>query len=249
MVSGNILAIVQSNIKRMLAYSSIGQSGYMLMGIICASSLGSSGLILHMTGYAATSMLVFSSIIIIHNNVLSDQIQDYAGIAKRNPLAAICITASLFSLAGLPFFAGFTTKFYLFAATAKEDMLWLAGIAATASVISLYYYLRVIKEMYVSDPISSTKIYTTKTLSTFVCIYSFVHIKPLFVAIFNLFIPILLIFPVTPTAIRTLSAFIGSNPSMETVAIPFDFLILLMFASVITFIFLFLNIFVNSYTT
>lgn len=170
MVSGNILAIVQSNIKRMLAYSSIGQSGYMLMGIICASSLGSSGLILHMTGYAATSMLVFSSIIIIHNNVLSDQIQDYAGIAKRNPLAAICITASLFSLAGLPFFAGFTTKFYLFAATAKEDMLWLAGIAATASVISLYYYLRVIKEMYVSDPISSTKIYTTKTLSTFVLI-------------------------------------------------------------------------------
>lgn len=170
MITGNILAIVQTNIKRLLAYSSIGQSGYMLIGIVCASNLGSTGLILHMTGYAATSMLMFSSIVIIHNGVLSDEIQDYAGIAKRNPLAAICLTAALLSLAGLPFFAGFTTKFYLFAAAANKDMLWLAGLAAAASVISLYYYLGVIKEMYVNNPQASTKIRTTKTLTTVIVV-------------------------------------------------------------------------------
>ena len=149
MMVGNLVALAQSNIKRMLAYSSIGQVGYLLMGIAALSVLASTGLVLHLVGYAVTSFAAFLAIIAFYNQTGRDDIPAYAGLADRSPIVAGSLTVALFSLAGLPFFAGFTTKFYLFTAAADGGYLWLAGLAATASLISLYYYLMVIKQMYI----------------------------------------------------------------------------------------------------
>ena len=149
MMVGNLVALAQSNIKRMLAYSSIGQVGYLLMGIAALSVLASTGLVLHLVGYAVTSFAAFLAIIAFYNQTGRDDIPAYAGLADRSPIVAGSLTVALFSLAGLPFFAGFTTKFYLFTAAADGGYLWLAGLAATASLISLYYYLMVIKRMYI----------------------------------------------------------------------------------------------------
>lgn len=151
MMVGNLVALAQSNIKRMLAYSSIGQVGYLLMGIAALSVLASTGLVLHLVGYAVTSFAAFLAIIAVYNQTGRDDIPAYAGLADRSPIVAGSLTVALFSLAGLPFFAGFTTKFYLFTAAADGGYLWLAGLAATASLISLYYYLMVIKQMYIHD--------------------------------------------------------------------------------------------------
>ena len=152
MVIGNLVAIVQTNIKRMLAYSSIGQAGYLLMGIAALSTEASNGLIFHLVGYSATNFAAFTAIIAYQNLTGRVSIDGYAGLGKRQPFLALAISGAFFSLAGLPIFSGFATKFYLFTAVAQEGMLWLVIIAATASLVSLYYYLMVIKRMYLERP-------------------------------------------------------------------------------------------------
>lgn len=148
MTLGNFVAISQKNIKRMLAYSSIGQAGVLLLGIAALSELGSNGLIFHLVGYSATNFAAFVSVIVYFNLTGKENIEDFAGLAERSPFLAFALTVSLFSLAGLPFFAGFATKFYLFTGVAKEGLIWLAALAIVNSAISLYYYLMVIKQMY-----------------------------------------------------------------------------------------------------
>ncbi len=152
MVLGNLVALQQSNIKRLLAYSSIGQVGYMLMTIAALSSATSSALLLHMSGYVVTNLLAFSCIIAWYNLTDKEDIADMRGMAERAPLLAAALTAALFSLSGMPLFAGFFTKFILFQAVAEEGFLWLAVIAVIMSFVSLYYYLMVIKELYISKP-------------------------------------------------------------------------------------------------
>lgn len=149
MVFGNVVAIVQSNVKRMLAYSSVGQVGFLLMGIAALSPLASNALMVHLVGYSATSFAVFFAITAFYNATGKEEIPDFAGLAGRSPFLAAAITVGLFSLAGLPFLAGFVTKFYLFSAAAAEGLLWLAGVAMLASLISLYYYLQLIRQMYI----------------------------------------------------------------------------------------------------
>ena len=149
MTLGNLVALTQSNIKRLMAYSSIGQSGYMLMGIAAFSHLTISGLIFHISGYALSTIAAFFAIIVYHNQTGHEEITDYAGLAKRSPFLAISLMASLFSLAGLPFFVGFATKFYFFTAVAAEGFLWLVSLAILNSVISLYYYLQIVRQMYI----------------------------------------------------------------------------------------------------
>ncbi len=146
---GNLVAMSQHNVKRLLAYSSIGQVGYLLVGIAALSQLASNGIMLHIVGYAFTSMAVFVGVIAFFNMTGKEEIKDMAGLADSHPFLAASISIGLFSLAGLPFFAGFATKFYLFNAAANEDMLWLAGIAVLNSLFSLYYYLNVIRQMYI----------------------------------------------------------------------------------------------------
>ena len=152
MVLGNLVALQQSNIKRLLAYSSIGQVGYMLMAIAALSSATSSALLLHMSGYVITNLAAFTCIIAWYNLTERDDIAGFRGMAERTPLLAAALTAALFSLSGMPLFAGFFTKFILFQAVASEGFLWLSVIAVVMSFVSLYYYLMVIKEIYVSKP-------------------------------------------------------------------------------------------------
>ncbi|HXH21856.1 MAG TPA: NADH-quinone oxidoreductase subunit N [Dehalococcoidia bacterium] len=156
MVAGNVIALQQHNIKRLLAYSSIGQVGYMLMGLVALSPEVTSALLLHMTGYIITNMAAFTAIIAYHNETGAEEMSDFRGASDRSPLLATVIAVALFSLAGMPLFAGFLTKFIFFQSVAEEGYLWLAGVAVVASVISLYYYLYVIREMYVS-PATNTE--------------------------------------------------------------------------------------------
>jgi len=149
MTLGNVVAIVQNNYKRLLAYSSIGHVGFMLMGIAALSSIAIEGLLLYMIGYAVTTMAVFTALTALFNMTGGEDISDLGGLGDTHPYFAAAIAVALFSLAGLPFFAGFTMKFYLFAAVGVQGLLWLAGLAVFNSLVSLYYYLRIIREMYV----------------------------------------------------------------------------------------------------
>ena len=152
MVLGNLVALQQHNIKRLLAYSSIGQVGYMLMALAALSSVTASALLLHMTGYVITNLAAFTCIIAWYNLTEKEELADFRGMAERAPLLAVTLAVALFSLAGMPLFAGFWTKFILFQAVADEGFLWLAIIAVIMSFVSLYYYLVVIKELYISEP-------------------------------------------------------------------------------------------------
>ena len=149
MTLGNVVALAQSNIKRLLAYSSIGQVGYLLVGVAALSTAASNAIILHLVGYGLANLTAFVAVIAFYNVTGKDKVGDFAGLADRNPFIAAALTVALFSLAGLPFFAGFITKFYLFVAAAEEDLLWLAGVAIVNSLISLYYYLIIVKQMYI----------------------------------------------------------------------------------------------------
>lgn len=152
MILGNLVALQQHNIKRLMAYSSIGQVGYMLMGIAGLSADTSSALVLHMTGYMVSNMAVFVVIIAWQNLTGKDEIDDMRGMRERAPILAAVLAGALFSLAGLPLFAGFPTKFILFQSVWNEGYYWLVAIAATTSVISLYYYLQVMRRAFVEKP-------------------------------------------------------------------------------------------------
>ncbi|MBI2872619.1 MAG: NADH-quinone oxidoreductase subunit N [Chloroflexi bacterium] len=152
MTVGNLVAITQHNIKRLLAYSSIAQVGYLLVGVAALSHAASNAIILHLAGYAFSNLAAFMVVIVYFNLTGKEEIKEFAGLGQRHPFAAMVMAAALFSLAGLPFFAGFITKFYLFTAAAQAGLLWLAGLAITNSLISLYYYLVVIRQMYIEKP-------------------------------------------------------------------------------------------------
>jgi NADH-quinone oxidoreductase subunit N len=151
MIYGNIVALQQRNIKRLMAYSSIGQVGYMLMAIAGLSHDTASALVLHLTGYMISNMALFVVIIAWTDMNDSEEIADFKGMRERAPLLAGVLAGSLFSLAGLPLFAGFVTKFILFQAATNEGYYWLAAIGVVTSVISLYYYLQVMREAFVSE--------------------------------------------------------------------------------------------------
>ena len=159
MTAGNLLAIQQTNLKRLVAYSSIGQVGYMLVAIaaigygdaVTAESV-SSALLLHIVGYTASTLALFTALTAHYNRTGDDSIAGLRGLAATQPFLALVITASLFSFAGLPFFAGFTTKLLLFQSSTTDGLLWLVGLAAANSFVSLYYYLMVMRQMYLFDP-------------------------------------------------------------------------------------------------
>ncbi len=152
MILGNLVALQQHNIKRLMAYSSIGQVGYMLMGIAGLSHDTASALVLHLTGYMVSNMAIFVVIIAWYNMTGKEEIEDFRGMRERAPLLAGVLAGALFSLAGLPLFAGFVTKFILFQAVTDAGYLWLAAIGVVTSVVSLYYYLQVMKQAFVSAP-------------------------------------------------------------------------------------------------
>jgi NADH-quinone oxidoreductase subunit N len=158
MTLGNVVAIAQTNIKRMLAYSSIAHAGYIMIGLAAIGTLGKSGVLFFLAGYALANLGAFIAIIAISNKIDSDEITDYSGMARRSPVIAFILAFCLISLIGIPPTVGFMAKFYIFNAAIQENLLWLVIIAVLNSVVSAYYYLRVVKLMYVGEPASEEAI-------------------------------------------------------------------------------------------
>lgn len=148
MAVGNILAIVQTNIKRMLAYSSIAHAGYMLIGVIAGTSEGMSAMMIYILIYAFMNIGAFAIIILLEKG---DDLKDYEGLSKSNPLVAAIMLVFMFSLTGIPPTAGFIGKFNLFMAAIDAGYTWLVIIAILFSSISAYYYLRVVMNMYMKE--------------------------------------------------------------------------------------------------
>ncbi len=170
MTLGNMVALPQTNIKRMLGYSSIAQAGYLMVGLatmgVSAGTdvLGGSGVLFFLAGYAVANLAAFIAIIAISNKLDSDLIQDYSGMSKRAPLLALALTLGLISLIGMPPAAGFMAKFYIFSGAVQHGLLWLVIIAVINSVISAYYYLRVVKVMWFGEPASEGKVASSGAL-------------------------------------------------------------------------------------
>jgi NADH-quinone oxidoreductase subunit N len=154
MTIGNVVALAQTNIKRMLGYSSIAHAGYLMVGLAAVSSLGRSGILFFLATYALSNLGAFIAIIAISNKTGSDEISDYTGMARRSPVLALVLAFCLISLIGIPPTGGFIAKIYIFNAAIQQDLLWLVIIAVLNSVISAYYYLRVVKVMYIGTPAS-----------------------------------------------------------------------------------------------
>jgi len=159
MCLGNLLAIPQSNIKRLLAYSGIAHSGYMLIAVATAGVIGGSApistLLFYMLAFVAAEVVVFTAIIIASERV-GDQIANFAGLGKRAPWLALALTVGLISLTGIPPAAGFIAKFYIFSQAAEGGLWWLVIIAVLNTVISAYYYLRIARLMWQGHPLEST---------------------------------------------------------------------------------------------
>jgi NADH-quinone oxidoreductase subunit N len=153
MTVGNIIAISQENIKRMLAYSSIAHAGYLLIGMIAGGELGISGMLYYLLAYTLMNLGAFGVVIAYgtkqQENVL---IKDYGGMGFKYPLLGFCMSVFMFSLAGIPPLSGFVGKFYLFSSAIKEGYIWLTIIGVLNSLISVYYYLRITVLMYMREP-------------------------------------------------------------------------------------------------
>ncbi|MGQ4834573.1 MAG: NADH-quinone oxidoreductase subunit N [Candidatus Asgardarchaeia archaeon] len=151
MIVGNVIALYQNSIKRMLAYSSIAQIGYILVGFSSMNLTGITGVILHSLTHALMVTAAFTTVLIFKRVVNSDLISDYAGLGKQYPIVTLALAINLFSLAGVPPLAGFISKFILFTSAIEANMLWLAILGVLNSAFSVGYYLRVIKVMYLDD--------------------------------------------------------------------------------------------------
>lgn len=163
MTLGNVIAISQTNIKRMLGYSSIAQAGYLMVGLAAVTRaaevndpalFGPTGLIFFLGCYALANLGAFIAIIAITNKTKSDSIDDFTGMGSRAPVISLALTLCLVSLIGVPPTAGFLAKFYLFGAAVQHDLLWLVIIGVLNSVVSAYYYLRVVKVTWFGAPAS-----------------------------------------------------------------------------------------------
>ncbi|HWI40424.1 MAG TPA: NADH-quinone oxidoreductase subunit N, partial [Verrucomicrobiae bacterium] len=153
MTVGNIIALSQNNVKRMLAYSSIAHAGYALVGFTAANSVGTAGILFYLLSYTFMNIGAFAVIILVGKKGEGNgNVTDLAGFASRHPVLALCMSIFLFSLAGIPPTAGFIGKFYLFSGAIKEGYIWLAIIGVLNSAASVYYYLRVMVYMYMKSP-------------------------------------------------------------------------------------------------
>jgi NADH-quinone oxidoreductase subunit N len=165
MAAGNIIAIAQGNIKRMLAYSTIAHVGFLLLGILSARPAGYAASMFYVIIYALMTMGAFGVVIFLSRaGFEADQLDDYTGLARRSPWFAFVMLTMMFSLAGVPPFAGFWGKWFVFKEVIAAGYVWLAVAAVIFSVIGAYYYLRVVKLMYFDDPASTEPVHSTRGL-------------------------------------------------------------------------------------
>jgi NADH-quinone oxidoreductase subunit N len=192
MTYGNFVAIAQNNVKRMLAYSAISHAGYMLVAFVGANDLSYRAIAFYMFVYAFMNLGAFSilSVLISKGNVADEELVNFSGLGKSNPLLALAMLIFMFSLAGIPPLAGFVAKFYVFMAAIKGGYLWLAIIAIINSAIGCYYYIRVVYYMYFKEAESEVDIsfsYNSNTciFITSIFIIAITIISPIFVALTN----------------------------------------------------------------
>jgi NADH-quinone oxidoreductase subunit N len=165
MVLGNVTALLQDNMKRMLAYSSIAHAGYVLLGLIAMSrsdpgarEWGMMSMVFYLMVYTFINVGAFALVVMLRReNLVGDRVADFAGLTQRSPLAAFSMLVFMLSLAGIPATAGFIGKYYLFSAALRAHFGWLAVVMVINSVVSAFYYLRVVVKMYLEPPADSVR--------------------------------------------------------------------------------------------
>ncbi|HKI77031.1 MAG TPA: NADH-quinone oxidoreductase subunit N [Ignavibacteriaceae bacterium] len=164
MLFGSIVAISQDNIKRMLAYSSIAHAGYMLIGLAAGNYDGQAGIIFYLAAYTFMNLGAFGIVAIIEGKEEANlNLSSYSGLASRQPMLAALLSLFMFSLAGIPPFAGFFGKYYVFIAAIKAHLTWLAIVGVISSVISVYFYLRVVVLMYFKEQETEVSVENTNS--------------------------------------------------------------------------------------
>ncbi len=148
MTVGNLIALAQKNIKRMLAYSSIAHAGYAMIGVVAFSQLGVASAVFYLIGYVMTNLLAFGIAGIVGHVTASDDFTAYAGLSRRSPGLGLATLVAFLSLAGMPPFVGFVAKFFVFSAAIESGWVWLAIVGVLNSIVGLYYYLNVLKYVY-----------------------------------------------------------------------------------------------------
>ena len=161
MILGNLVAIVQSSVRRLIAYSAIAHAGYMLLAIMSHSQQSLASLIYYAVTYGLTTIGAFGVVAVVEQGTGGEKMSDFAGLSRRAPLVSFCMLIFMLSLAGIPPLAGFFGKFYVFAAAVQSGapdlgLLWLVILAVAMSAVSLFYYLQVLKQIYVKDPAASS---------------------------------------------------------------------------------------------
>ncbi len=173
MTIGNLFAIRQQNLKRFLAFSSISQAGYILLGIIGGNQTGMASVVYYLLVYIFSNLGAFGVVAAISNNSGKENIDDYNGLYHTNPGLSLIMTLAMFSLAGIPPVAGFFGKFFLFAAAAEKGFYLLVTIAVLNTIISLYYYLLVVKAMFINKnetPVEKFRSDLTTRFSLGICV-------------------------------------------------------------------------------
>jgi NADH-quinone oxidoreductase subunit N len=152
MILGNLAAITQDNVKRMLAYSSIGHAGYVLLGIIAGSEMGLRGILVYSVVYVFATLGIWATVLMLEKHEYAgERVEDFDGLHRRAPFWAFCMIVFLLSLGGIPPTAGFIGKYFLFAAAVKSGFGWLAVVAVLMSAVSIFFYFRLVMAMYLRD--------------------------------------------------------------------------------------------------
>jgi len=158
MTVGNVAALRQTNVKRLLGYSSIGQAGYALTGLAAANHATATGLIFFLMAYAATNLCVFGAVIYFSTRLGGDDLADYAGLSRRAPAMAVVLMIGLLSLVGLPPMVGFWSKVYLFLSLFDVGVVWLVIVGLLNSALAAFYYLKIVRAMFLLPPASDQRL-------------------------------------------------------------------------------------------
>jgi NADH-quinone oxidoreductase subunit N len=148
MTVGNLVALAQKNVKRLLAYSSIAHAGYAMIGVVAFSQLGVASTVFYLIAYILTNLLAFGIVGIVGHVTGSDDVSAYNGLGRRNATLSLAALVAFLSLAGMPPFGGFVAKFFVFSAAIQSGWIWLAVLGILNSIFGLYYYLNILKYIY-----------------------------------------------------------------------------------------------------
>jgi NADH-quinone oxidoreductase subunit N len=159
MIWGNLAALTQKNVKRLLAYSSVAHAGYILIGVLAVNRIGLWAVLFYLLAYTFITLGAFGTVILLERKEYAGEtVDDYAGLARRSPFLAAMMLLFMVALTGIPPTGGFVGKVYLFAAAVQSGWTWIAVVGVVTSAISLYYYLAVVVAMYQRDSTATTPV-------------------------------------------------------------------------------------------